>query len=469
MRPQRPSLAPRRAPSLLGLALLLAAAPLLLQTGLRYLDPDEWQHAQMAWLIAQGRVPFRDFFEHHMPLLHLLAAPVAVFLRPEETVGRAFAFMLLLRLADVCLTLLHVWLVRGLALSLGLGRRAALLAAVLFLGSGVVLLRGQEFRPDVPAAALVTLACFVLASGRPPLRRAVLGGLCLGLAVAFTQKCLLLLPGYGVAFAWTLWAERAGWRDWLAAAAAGAAATALPFLLLLAGFAAFGAAEEFLTHTIANNAAWPAQRPVLASLRGALASSPLTLLACALGLLAVPLLRPAPRGPAVLAPLVLSGVGGMWAMPLFSDQYLLLFLGPAVVVAAGATLPRRATVGLAFAAAAQAWVLTAGQISQPQFQQWAEMEVIYAGSGPGDLAVGGFNQLIAFRRPATRRFFYNREVCPTLGAAERAELRRALAEDARVRFASNELYSCLRDPALAAVLTAHFEPTGSKRLLVRRD
>ena len=70
--------------------------------------------------------------------------------------------------------------------------------------------------------------------------------------------------------------------------------------------------------------------------------------------------------------------------------------------------------------------------------------------------------------PATRRFSYNREVCPALTVAEQAELIRALAEDARVRFASNELYGCLRDPALAEILNTRFEPTRSPWLLIRR-
>jgi hypothetical protein len=467
MRP--PRLVPKRVAWLLRLAMLLAAMPLPLQFGLRAFDPDEWQHAQMTWLIGEGRVPFRDFFEHHMPLLHLLATPLAALMQPEETVGRAFSFMVLLRLAAVFLTLLHVWVVRELALRLGLGRPAALLAAVLFLGSGIVLSKGQEFRPDVPAALLVTLACLVLVSDWRPARRAAVAGLCMGLAVAFTQKCLLLLPGFGLAFAWRLWADRPTRRDWFAAAVSGIAATALPFLLLLLGFAAFDAAGEFFTHAIANNAAWPAQRPVGDSLRGPLVSSPVTAMACVLGLLALVVARPDPRGPAVLAPLVLSGLGGMAVLPLFYGQYLMLFLGPAVVMAAAVlAFSRPVIVGSAFAAAAQAWVVMASQLPMQQFREWNAVAEIYAEGSPGDLGVGGFKQPIAFRHPATRRFFYNREVCPALTVAEQAELIRALAEDARVRFASNELYGCLRDPALAEILNTRFEPTRSPWLLIRR-
>ena len=38
-------------------------------------DADELQNLHYAWNIAHGLVPFRDFFEHHPPLLHYVLAP----------------------------------------------------------------------------------------------------------------------------------------------------------------------------------------------------------------------------------------------------------------------------------------------------------------------------------------------------------------------------------------------------------
>ena len=42
----------------------------------RFFDLDEFQHLHMAWLMAQGLVPYVDFYEHHTPLLHLLLMPI---------------------------------------------------------------------------------------------------------------------------------------------------------------------------------------------------------------------------------------------------------------------------------------------------------------------------------------------------------------------------------------------------------
>ena len=39
---------------------------------------DEMEHLRMSWLVSQGEVPYRDFFEHHHPLLWYLFAPIIV-------------------------------------------------------------------------------------------------------------------------------------------------------------------------------------------------------------------------------------------------------------------------------------------------------------------------------------------------------------------------------------------------------
>lgn len=45
-------------------------------------DSDETQHMHVAWGWAHGLVQYRDLFDNHMPLFHLLAAPI--FLLPEH-------------------------------------------------------------------------------------------------------------------------------------------------------------------------------------------------------------------------------------------------------------------------------------------------------------------------------------------------------------------------------------------------
>ncbi len=40
----------------------------------RGFNPDEFEHLHFAWLTSQGQVAYRDYFDHHAPLLHLAFA-----------------------------------------------------------------------------------------------------------------------------------------------------------------------------------------------------------------------------------------------------------------------------------------------------------------------------------------------------------------------------------------------------------
>src|SRR5882724_3994814 len=61
----------------LAMALIVAAAFLRALYAFRYrVDTDEPQHLHVAWAWAHGLVQYRDVFDNHMPLFHLLTAPL---------------------------------------------------------------------------------------------------------------------------------------------------------------------------------------------------------------------------------------------------------------------------------------------------------------------------------------------------------------------------------------------------------
>ena len=39
-------------------------------------DGDTLEHVHSAWLVFQGKVPYKDFFQHHNPLLWYIGAPL---------------------------------------------------------------------------------------------------------------------------------------------------------------------------------------------------------------------------------------------------------------------------------------------------------------------------------------------------------------------------------------------------------
>lgn len=57
---------------------------------------DNIEHIHSSFLIAQGQVPYRDFFQHHNPLLWYLFAPVTKFFAYNTTVVEILCFISLL-------------------------------------------------------------------------------------------------------------------------------------------------------------------------------------------------------------------------------------------------------------------------------------------------------------------------------------------------------------------------------------
>jgi len=150
------------------------------------LDPDESQHLHAAWLVGEGRVPYRDFWEHHMPLLAYALAPVTR--RVPE--GPAIYF--------VGRTLMGLVSVGTLALVYALGRRVGPgigpMAVVLLAVQWRFLQHTIQVRPDSPALLAWLGAVLMLVRWRERVqpRPLVTAGLCLGVAAALTLYGLSL-------------------------------------------------------------------------------------------------------------------------------------------------------------------------------------------------------------------------------------------------------------------------------------
>jgi 4-amino-4-deoxy-L-arabinose transferase-like glycosyltransferase len=221
-------------------------------------DTDEPQHLHVAWAMLQGWVPYRDFFDNHTPLFHLLAAPLVAALgeRPD--------ILLWMRLAMVPLVGLLLWGVYRIGAALFSMRTGLWAAAVVSLVPDFFV-ASVQFRADVLWAAL-WMACVALWAGgdlRP--RRAFALGLLVGVTFVTSVKTILLVPTF--AAAWVLvsmldprgeTASRAV-REWRSFAAFAAGATAV-IALMLGACAALGALQQLLecllTHNFASMALW---------------------------------------------------------------------------------------------------------------------------------------------------------------------------------------------------------------------
>ena len=157
-----------------------------------HIDSDEPQHLHVVWGWTQGLLQYRDVFDNHTPLFHLLCAPLLAVLgeRPEV--------LYVMRLAMIPLYGLALWSTYRIGREL-FSQRVGLWAAVftgLFPGFFFCAL---EFRTDDLWVALWLLALALLVQGRLTLRRSLLVGVILGAAVGVSLKTTLLLAPLGAA------------------------------------------------------------------------------------------------------------------------------------------------------------------------------------------------------------------------------------------------------------------------------
>ena len=234
------------------------AGILLLGFATRLAYGFEWDELQLlhgAWSMAHGLLPYRDFFEHHPPLLHALVAPLV----GGET-EISWRLLLALRVVALAVVLGAVTcFARLLGRSTPDGTWWGLLALI-----AVCPIAGKlfELRADWAALLCVLGAMILVAPGPgrydPALWKFLLAGGLGGVAVCFTQKALMLVaPMLG----WTVLASApGGWRvrrATLVRATILATGAAVAPALLAAVFWWKGALGDLVDSVIGVNLDWP--------------------------------------------------------------------------------------------------------------------------------------------------------------------------------------------------------------------
>jgi Dolichyl-phosphate-mannose-protein mannosyltransferase len=156
-------------------------------------DADEQHHLHVAWGWTAGMVQYRDYFDNHAPLFHMLLAPVLA-LFPERS-----DILLIMRAPMLILFGIAVWATYDLTRRVYDGRVAAW-AVVLLALFPPFFLKSLEFRTDNLWVALWMVALVGIVRGWKPFRI----GLLLGAAFAVSLKTTLLLITLAVAGAITL-------------------------------------------------------------------------------------------------------------------------------------------------------------------------------------------------------------------------------------------------------------------------
>lgn len=242
-----------------------AATMLALQLALRIaydlrlrVDTDEPQHLHVAWAWTQGLVPYRDVFDNHAPLFHLVMAPLVAAL------GERADLLIAMRLAILPLTAALLWSVRRIGRALFCDR-VGVWAAVLVGVMPTFLLTSLQFRADDLWAAL-WLAAIATAFGGPfTTGRALATGALIGATFAASMKTCMLFAALLAAVAASIAMDRGRTielrdrRTWTSAGAC-IAGMAMVATAVIGLFAWLGALSEFgnlvLVHNLAGRGRW---------------------------------------------------------------------------------------------------------------------------------------------------------------------------------------------------------------------
>jgi hypothetical protein len=230
---------------------VFAALALVLRTValFRYrFDSDEQQHLHVAWGWTAGLVQYRDLFDNHAPLFHMLAAPLLAL------AGERSDVLLWMRLPMLVLFGIVLWATYAIGQRV-YDERVAAGAVVLLALFPPFFLKSLEFRNDNLWTALWMLALMALLQ-----RRMLLIGILLGAALAVSLKTALLVIALVVAGAVVLFFRKERMTDGLPRVVAG-------FVLIPGAvaifFAALGAWDELVFCNFTFNGNFARTRPHL--------------------------------------------------------------------------------------------------------------------------------------------------------------------------------------------------------------
>jgi hypothetical protein len=467
----------------------------------RGFDPDEFQHLHVAWCIAHGLWPYRDYFEHHTPWLWLAIAPFFALVDVDQDPDGVVAFVLAARGA--------MWILGTVALVLTyhLGRmwagaRVGWLSAALLSVTVAFVEKSIEIRPDVPALVCLlgswtlTLSALRAPDARGARFRFGAGGFLLAAAILFTQKVLFALPATGlVLVGWAMDRRQPGsLRTRSTGLAAFAVGMTIPVAATLALFAARTGISAFVEFNLLRNAEWRLRFSPLPFLRRIFEGN-----AAVVALALVGWVRAAgrltsveawPRGDALVALQTLGLLGGAFAIPVPQLHYFLMLLPLSAVLAARtladgaaavARWARRATpaatavpaiLGLAVATASPlAARLETFEPRRPKVHdQLARVRLVQGLTSPRDTVLDGFTGAGVFRPHAYYWFFLHDEVRALLGDAERDGLKRAL-RDGEIAPTLVLFDFDVQDlsPDVKSFVEENYEPAGDPLVWRRKD
>jgi 4-amino-4-deoxy-L-arabinose transferase-like glycosyltransferase len=211
---------------------------LLWQSIHRYFDHDEFEHIHSAWYIANGFIPYVDFFQHHHPLLWFIILPFF------KLFGSSIELVLATRILVFIFTIGIFVLVHRITLKLTYSDEVSLIAVLLLLSVVLFSRKIIEVRPDVPQVffGLLSVYFFLKYLEDYSSSAMIYAGLCASLSFLFLQKTIFLLLAYTIVFGLLFILKKINLRSLLLFAGS----CSLPLILFLLYIIFFNSFDDYL-------------------------------------------------------------------------------------------------------------------------------------------------------------------------------------------------------------------------------
>lgn len=187
---------------------------------------DTLEHIHASWLVSEGKIPYRDFFEHHNPLLWYLFAPFTkLFYRDVNIIYIA-------RFIAISGYLLTLYLIYKLANSYCNNRNCGYLPVLFILCIATLWLDIQNLRPDIFMYIFILTAIYCMFNYIDTLKQKYLCYSYISWIIAFLflQKAIIYGIGFAVITIWFLYKKKIPFSHFFNA-------LIIPIILLISFFA----------------------------------------------------------------------------------------------------------------------------------------------------------------------------------------------------------------------------------------
>lgn len=174
---------------IIGFLVIVAVSFQLYVVNYGHINDDEIEHLHSSWLVYKGNIPYKDFFEHHTPLLWYLLSPLFVILTDDTGVvsaGRYIMFVFNLMILLVSYKIAREYFDRVVS--------SLVVVAILFEYDYMI--SAELIRPDMPMTLMWLIAFYLFLisiKGNYYKKYLFLSGIFIGIAFAFKQTALFFL------------------------------------------------------------------------------------------------------------------------------------------------------------------------------------------------------------------------------------------------------------------------------------